>query len=159
MVSATLDVKCNTTAVNSHVLVETAGSPWVKLSIRQDHIGRSHEVFLNVEPSKIPERPVVVRSQTIQRLAVLSVAIEVKRRLNEHRVRTVAYWHGKLVASKNVPAEAIQVTSALPVREVSAWILASVVEVDIGRVGDGRVNLRVAIGDVSLLDLRRPEFA
>ena len=107
VVRAALDIESNTRAIGSHVLVETTCAPWIKLSIRENGVGYSQEVLLVVEAAEVTQSPVIVWSQSISILAHLGVAIEVKLLCNEHGVRAHSNWHGKLVASQDVPAVAI----------------------------------------------------
>lgn len=146
MVRTTLDVQRDATAVGRHVLVEAACTPRVKLTVREDDVGGRKEVLLDVEATEVAQRPVVIWREAERVLAQLGVAVEVKLLLDEHGVGAVSDWHGQLVAGEDVPAVAIQVTRALPIAQVGARILTSVVEVDIGGLGEGLEELSFTRG-------------
>jgi len=90
----------------------------------------------DVVASILVKCPLILRSQTILSLTVLRVLVKIKVLLEEHRLIGVANWHGHLVASEYVPAVSIEVTSALPVAQISAAVLASPVEIHIGGIDE-----------------------
>ena len=153
MMSAFLNVESYACAVGRDVLVKTACTPRIKLPIRENGVGHSHEVLFVVEATEVTQGPVIVWSQSIGILAHLGVRIKVKCLFNEHGVGAVADWHGQLVASQDIPAVAIKVTGSLPVREVGARVLAGVVEVDVRRLGKGREELLFASSKSTVADL------
>ena len=132
MMSTRLDVESNSASIDSDVGVKATSAPWIKLTVGVDSVSLSHKVLSDIESSEVAEGPVVVWSKTVKILAPSSISIVVEGGLDEHGVRAVTNWHSKLVASEDVPAIAIKVTSAFPVTKVSAWIVSSVVEVDVG---------------------------
>ena len=135
--SATFDIESYASAIGRNILVKTTCTPWIKLSIGENGVGHGHEVLLVVESTEVTQGPVIIWSQSIGILAHLGVPIEVKFLFNKHGVVAVADGHGQLVASQDVPAVAIKVTCSLPVREIGAWVLTGVVEVDVCGVGEG----------------------
>lgn len=132
MMRSTFDVECNSRSISSDVLVQSSCSPWIVLTIREDGIRVSEEVFVNVASTKEVKGPIVVWSQPVVLLALLGVSIVIELVRNEHRFFVVADRHGELIASEDVPTVGIKTASSFPVTEIGAGIVASVVEIDAG---------------------------